>query len=801
MIHKCKNNPDNRRNNIECGYDINDTTARRLNIKIIVSLVIFSLFFFLWLFYPIDAPFPKDYSRLVYDCTGILLRATLADDQQFRFPPDTTSLPEKYVKSIITYEDKRFYNHLGVDPFALFKSIYINLKAGKIIRGASTIPMQVARLAQPKSRTYLNKIYECFYALRLSLHYSKEEILRLYADHVPVGGNVVGIKAASYRYFGKAVGDITWAEASLLTVLPNTPTKINLQNERSILLSKRNRLLYKLYAENIIDSVTCVLACQEPLPDSPLPLPFNAPHFTQYILENYDTQDIIRTSLDENIQKGVLDALQLHHSMLSQYQIRNLAVLVCETQTGQIKAYVGSHNFKDSIYSGQVDGVHAYRSTGSLLKPFLTAKVLDRGPYTIASVIQDVPTYYGTFSPQNASKSFGGLVNLKTMLIQSLNVPYVRLLNTYGVNDFYDFLKQSALKGLFRSAEGYGLSLILGGAEASLFELTQLYLCLANYGKFKPLSPLDKEQKIDLCENIHELFSAGAAWQVLQILTQLSRPGTEYYWQYFDNQIPVAWKTGTSYGQKDGWAVGVNKQWTIGVWVGNFDGQGNAEISGAKSAAPLLFTLFNMFTTGNHSIYFEKPEYDLKEVICCKKSGYPAGSNCSETVPIECPRSSYIPGICPFHRKYLVDTKSEKSVCSLCWSGIETKWVYRYIVPPSVKEILFSSGIAVDSIPHHAAHCISYKDENRLEIVYPVNGIKIFIPRDFDGNYEKIVLAAKHNQPSTQLFWYINGALIGTTHYQHQLPITLDPGKYKLTVQDEEGFTKSVSFSTYKKDS
>jgi penicillin-binding protein 1C len=801
MMQKQKNIPDNYRNRTKHSYDFNNMTMRRLNTLIIFSLIIFSIFFFLWLCYPMATPFPQDYSRLVYDCTGSLLRATLADDQQFRFPPDTISLPEKYVKCIIACEDRRFYNHLGVDPLALFKSIYTNFKAGRIIRGASTIPMQVARLAQPKSRTYLNKIYECFYALRLSLHYSKEEILRLYADHVPVGGNVVGIRAASYRYFGKAVGDITWAEASLLTVLPNTPTKINLQKERAKLLSKRNKLLYKLYSEHVIDSVTCLLASQEPLPHSPLPLPFDAPHFTQYVLERYRFQDIIRTSLDKYLQNRVLEAVQMHHAMLSWYQIRNLAVMVVETQTGKIKAYVGSQNFQDSLYDGQVDGIQAYRSTGSLLKPFLTAKVLDRGPYTIASMIQDVPTYYGTFSPQNVSKGFSGLVSLKTMLIQSLNVPFVRLLNTYGVNDFYDFLKQGGLKGLFRPAEEYGLSLIIGGAEASLFELMQLYLCLANYGQFKTLSPLYNDQKTELRENSHELFSAGAAWQVLQILTHLSRPGTEHYWQFFDNQIPVAWKTGTSYGQKDGWAIGVNRQWTIGVWVGNFDGQGNAEISGAKSAAPLLFTLFNMLTTGNRCICFEKPEYDLKEVVCCKKSGYPAGPYCDETVTIECPRTSYIPGICPFHRKYLVDKKSGRSVCSLCWSGIETKWVNRYIVPPSVKEILIRSGVAVDSIPKHAAHCVSYKEDNRLEIVYPVNGIKIFIPRDFDGNYEKIVLTAKHNQPATHLFWYINGALIGKTLYHHQLPITLNPGKYKLTIQDEEGFTKSVSFRTYKKDS
>jgi penicillin-binding protein 1C len=245
----------------------------------------------------------------------------------------------------------------------------------------------------------------------------------------------------------------------------------------------------------------------------------------------------------------------------------------------------------------------------------------------------------------------------------------------------------------------------------------------------------------------------------------------------------------------------MNKQWTIGVWVGNFNGQGNAELSGAKSAAPLLFTLFNMLTSREADLWNEKPLHDLKEVKCCRQSGYPAGSYCGETITIECPKSSYITGKCPFHRRYLVNKTSGRSVCSMCWDGIETKWVNCYIVPPSAREILYRSGLPVDSIPVHADNCMGHKDNTRIEIVYPVDGIKIFIPRDFDGKYEKIVLAVKHNQPSTQLFWYMNGALIGKTIKRHRIAVDLDPGMYDLTVQDEEGFTKSVSFSAYKKKS
>jgi len=199
-------------------------------------------------------------------------------------------------------------------------------------------------------------------------------------------------------------------------------------------------------------------------------------------------------------------------------------------------------------------------------------------------------------------------------------------------------------------------------------------------------------------------------------------------------------------------------------------------------------------------MWFEEPEYDLKEVIACKESGYPAGSYCVKTENVQTPFVSHIPGTCPFHRRYLIDIATSSSVCSICWQGMETSWVNRYIVPPSVKEILLKSGHHVDSIPRHAAHCPNFYDKDRLELVYPVNGIKIFIPRDFDGKYEKVVFSAKHQQPATHLFWFLNGSLIGETVENHQFPVELNPGAYKLTVQDEEGFVRSISFSAYKKE-
>lgn len=788
--------------------------------SIVIIVIICAIGFMVWLALPVGSLFPGDYSTLVFDSRGRLLRATLSGDQQFRFPPDGRALPHKYVTALVANEDRRFFRHPGVDPLAVAKAAYTNIKAGRRIRGGSTITMQVARLSDPKARSYRNKLRECLVALKLSCHFSKEEILSIYARNAPMGGNVVGIEAAAHLYFGKPADELTWAEASLIAVLPNDPSMINLERDRPRLRAKRDHLLGRLREAGIIDSFTCRMACAEPLPGRSPHLPFEAPHFTTMVLGRTRDSYRITTTLDGDIQHRVTDAVRLHADVLSNQGIENLAVLVAETASGEIRAYVGSHDFYDDEHGGQVDGVTAYRSTGSLLKPFLVAKALERGPFTIATKIQDVPTYYGTFAPQNASRDFSGLVGIDRILIESLNVPSVRLLNAYGLRDFYDFLVEAGLHGLFRSPMRYGLPLVIGGAEASLHELVRLYRALGNLGEPGALRAVEHVTGAPGRRNEHpgsagvnamigdsgmhargaRLFSEGAAWLVLDVLRRLSRPGVEFYWDCFNDQVPVAWKTGTSYGQKDGWAIGVNRQWTIGVWTGNFTGEGNAALGGSRSAAPLLFTLFNMLTLRDRPIWFDEPHHALKEVACCVESGYPAGPYCPETITVKCPRRQRRPGTCPYHRRYLVDAETGGSVCSLCWDGIRTRWDTLFIAPPAVREILAGSGRHVDAVPHHAAHCPAAGDERRIELVYPVEGVKIFVPRDFDGEHERIVFSAKHQRPPEHLFWYLNGSLIGETVEHHELPIELESGSYRLTVQDEEGFKRTVEFNAYRKE-
>ena len=748
---------------------------------------------------PLRPPFPASGSRVVYDAHGRLLRVTAAPDGQIRFPPDTGRLPAKYVAAVTVCEDRRFFRHPGVDPFALCKSAFVNLASGRRVRGGSTITMQTVRLSHPKSRNYLNKAFEILAAVRLSIHVRKDALLRMYADHVPMGGNTVGVQAASWRYFGKPLSGITWAEAALFAVLPNAPSMINLEKQRPALLRKRNRALGALWRAGKIDSLTCVVSCREPLPEPAGRLPFAAPHFCRRVLAE-SSMPVVNTTLDINVQRRTEEIAQMFGSQYSAEGIPNLAVLVVATQTGAVRAYAGSQDFFDTVAGGQVDGIAAQRSTGSLLKPFLAAKVLDRGPYVLESMLQDVPTFYGSFYPQNASMEFSGLVSLRKSLIQSLNVPMVRLLYWYGVADFHADLRAAGISGLFRSADGYGLSLILGGAEANLWDLTRMFSALGNLGLLVPFKIIgDSTGTTRPPATTPRFCSEGAAWLVLTTLSQLNRPGSEYYWKFFTNQIPVAWKTGTSYGQKDAWAIGTNRQWTIGVWVGNFTGQGNPSLGGAQSAGPVMFSLFNALADKSQDLWFTKPEYDLRSVTVCRASGLSPSAVCPDTARAEQPVCAYQTAVCTYHQRFLVSRKKGFQVCSRCWNGVDTVWKVKTIYPPSVRSILARHGSATDPIPPHNPHCPVAHPQAEIEIIYPVDNVSIIVPRNLQGEYEKIVFKAEYQRPSGPLFWYLNGSFLAETIGQHSIAVDLPSGKHRLAVQDADGATVFVRFSAFRK--
>jgi penicillin-binding protein 1C len=759
---------------------------------LVISLI-FIIPLTIYIFIPPKNPFPANYSRLLYDSKGELLQATLAKDQQLRFPLSSDSLPEKYIRAVLTWEDRRFFSHPGVDILSIAKSFILNIQKNDRVRGASTITMQTVRLSHPGKRTYMRKVIECLTALKYSIHFSKQKILKMYAVHVPMGGNTVGIESASYRYYGTPLKEITWAQAALLAVLPNAPSMINIEHKRGLLKKKRDLLLSQMLKLHYIDTLTFNTACIEDLPEPQSRIPFKTPHFARFAFST-SSVTTINSTLDHAMQSHAESIMRSFYSHLKSEGIRNCALLIADTKTGAVRAYIGSQSFFDTASSGQVDGVQALRSSGSILKPFLVVKALDRGPFTIKTQIHDVPTWYGSFAPMNADQQFRGLVTLEEMLIQSLNIPAVRLLHAYGVSDFYTFLKdQGGLSSLTRTAEGYGLSLILGGAEVSLWDLCALYRTLGNSGKYAHLY-FDTPQR-----ESHQIFSRAAAWLTLETLRNVKRPEVEFYRQYFTEQLPVAWKTGTSYGQKDAWAIGVNAQWTIGVWVGNFNGEGNQLLGGSKSAGPLLFSLFRNVTDTKKTTWFEKPEIDLKKIEICSASGLLPNEYCPHRESIEIPECSYTTKQCSMHKHICTSKSGGYEVCSRCWNTSDTLWTVKTLFDPAVVSIYKKSGHTFDVLPLHNPQCKMVSSRSTIEIEYPLDNHTVQIPRNFKGEYEKLVLKANYQRLSGHLFWYLNTVFIGETIDNHSIAVNLESNDYVLTVQDEEGATAVVRFKVFRK--
>ena len=616
--------------------------------KIVLSVLVFLL---VWYLFSLPRVlFDSPYSTLVSDRNNELLGARIASDGQWRFPP-TDSVPGKYETCLIQFEDKYFRYHPGVNPLSLGRAMIQNARAGRVVSGGSTLTMQTVRLMRQNKRTYFEKFIEVILATRLELSYSKEQIMALYASHAPMGGNVVGIDAASWRYFGHDAGSLSWGEAAVLAVLPNSPALMHFGRDREGLLQKRNRLLQQLLDNGIIDRTDHELAVSEPLPAHPHPLPRIAPHLvTRAYLQNPGSH--IRSTVDKHLQLQAEEVLNRWNAEFSQNSIFNLAALIVDLETNEVLSYNGNVGFDANAYGSQVDIIQSPRSTGSILKPFLYCAMLQEGSLLPTELLPDVPININGFAPKNFSLGYDGAVHADEALARSLNVPSVISLRRYGVPKFHDLLKKAGLTTIDRPADHYGLSLILGGTEGTLWDIANAYGNMARtvtdynrdrtyYEKenFKWVrdylpaerSPAEREEPAERKEDESPLFNAGAAWLTLEALTNVNRP-EELNWHFVPSLRKVAWKTGTSYGFRDGWSVGVTPRYLVAVWTGNASGEGRPGLTGARTSARVMFDLFNILPpTG----WFESPYGELTEVAICRQSGQREGMHCPETQPYD----------------------------------------------------------------------------------------------------------------------------------------------------------------------
>lgn len=766
-------------------------------------LILLGLFWF-----SLPHPLFKDpYSTVLLDKNGDLLGARIATDGQWRFPPVDT-LPEKYKKAVILYEDRFFYYHPGVNPLSMFRALLQNLKEGEIVSGGSTLTMQVIRLARKgRPRTIPEKIIEIVLATRLDWSRSKENILCLYASHAPYGGNVVGIDAASWRYYGLPPDQLSWAETATLAVLPNAPSLIHPGKNRSLLIQKRNHLLEKLRKTGALDSLECELAMLEPLPDKPFPLPGHAPHLMDRVYSQYRGERVTST-LDALVQQRVNLILEEHHKQLRNNSIHNACCLVLDTPTGEVMAYVGNtKNPGQPEYGGDVDIIKAPRSTGSILKPFLYCLMLEEGEILPGTLVPDIPTQYTGYSPKNFTLTYDGAVPARRALARSLNIPAVRMLQAHGFERFYYQLEELGIHTLRYPASHYGLSLILGGAEGSLWEMTGLYASMGRVldrynqsgqyysGDIHP--PLytyqDKQFKQGnkgSADNIHP-FSAASVWLTFQSLLEVNRPYSQAGWKSFTSTAKIAWKTGTSFGFRDGWAIGTSPDYTIGVWVGNADGEGRPGLTGIAVAAPILFDVFNSLPHGN---WFESPINELYAVAVCHKSGHLPGPNCPALDTIYVPARGKTSAPCPYHRKIHLSPDGRYRVNSECLAITGMRHECWFVLPPAQEWYYRAKNPDYRILPPIHPNCKPMDDIEFMEMIYPRHSARIYVPREMDGSMGQIILEAAHRHPTSLIYWHLDEKFIGTTRHIHKLGITPQKGSHILTLVDENGYTLVQKF-------
>jgi penicillin-binding protein 1C len=749
--------------------------------------------------------FRSPLSTVVEAKDGTLLGARIADDGQWRFP-DADKVPDKFEKAILTFEDRYFYCHPGINPVAIVRAAISNIKAGRIVSGGSTITMQVARISRgDKTRTYSGKIIEMLSALKLELFTSKKKVLLMYTNNAPFGGNTVGLEAAAWRYTGKSSSDLTWAEATALAILPNSPALVYPGKKQDILKTKRNDLLRRLYKRECFDSLTLVLSLDEPLPGEPKPLPSKASHLTDYFYKK-NKGSRIRTTIDPALQERVTAIINTHQKDLENNYIFNSACLIVEVETGNVLAYVGNSTLEEAIHhGGDVDIIRSLRSTGSILKPILYAGMQQSGDILPNSLVADIPTRFPGFSPKNFDQSYSGAVPAGSALSQSLNIPAVKMLQQYNPERFLDLLRKTGFTSFRNPADYYGLSMILGGGETSLWDLTGAYASLSrvlnryNHEKryfredyHPPLLIMQADTLHQMIEEPVPPLSASSIWLTYEALQKVNRPESETGWQYFASSPNLAWKTGTSFGFRDGWAVGTTPVYVAGVWTGNADGEGRPGLTGTSAAAPVLFDIVNMIGS---NIWFSTPDEDLTMIKVCSSSGFRAGQDCPETVEIPACINGLKSEVCPYHRIIHLNRSKTLQVTSDCASPDEIISVPWFVLTPAMEYFYRQKHPDYQVLPPVAQGCASGRNIQVMEFIYPTPGIKIFIPRDQEGKRTRIIPEVAHRNPSKKIFWHLDDTYIATTRFIHQINIQAAPGNHVLTVVDEDGNSIRCGFT------
>jgi penicillin-binding protein 1C len=762
-------------------------TKRRLLLLLKRLAVTFAalllLFFLLNLIFPL--PDKIEYSTIITDNKGGLINSYLTKDEKWRMKTELDEISPLLRKTIIAKEDKYFYSHPGINVIAIGRAFFKNMVRMKRTSGASTITMQVARAMEPGKRNIWSKIRESFRAFQLEWKYNKDEILQLYLNLVPYGGNIEGVKAASLLYFKKNPDHLSLAEITALSIIPNRPSSLVIGKNNDLIIKERNKWLQKFSVENVFTKKEIEDALAEPLTAIRTTVPHYIPHLSYQLKKKGNL--LVKTSIDLNTQLKTEKLVEDYTREQRLKNIKNAAAIIIDNKTHKVIAYLGSSNFNDTTDGGQVNGANAVRQPGSTLKPLLYALCFDEGLLTPKSVLTDVSVNYEGYAPENYDKKFNGYVTTEYALEHSLNIPAVKSLKLLGHEKLIQKLSASNFNQIQKDQRKLGLSMILGGCGTTLEELTGLFSAFANDGVYVQPSFLQTDgsnQKV-------KLVSPASSYMINEILSKVNRPDFPLNWTATGRMPRIAWKTGTSYGRRDAWSIGYNKNFTVGVWVGNFSGVGVADLSGANIATPLLFKIFNTLDYDNDKEWFSQPE-DCGARQVCSETGMIPAAHCSQIIT-----DYFIPLIsstksCDNQQEIMINPDEKISYCKNCapQSGYKKKWFK--LIEPEMQAWYNENSIAYQKIPAHNPDCELIFKGNAPMIVSPVNKTEYLISKK---DPEPLQLVCKTSNDVSKVYWYINNKFYKSCNAGEKQFFVPSEGPVKISCTDDKGRNRDININ------
>ncbi len=746
------------------------------------------------------APLPDrlepPFSPTVTYADGQPAHVFLADDDRWRIETRHDRVDPDYVEALIELEDRRFYDHPGIDPIAIVRAAASNLTSGRVVSGASTITMQVVRMAEPRPRTLRSKLVEAFRALQLELHYSKDEILDFYLQLLPYGDNYEGLETATQVYFGHDASNLGAAEIATLLAVPQAPSsrEPSPENEER-LAAARNEIADYLFEQDALprgmrsDRISrqeALLAVEQtPVPTEIEPMPREMPHLATRLVRQYPDTPRLETTVDRTKQRIVDGMVERHQSKIERLGGEHASVVVMDHRTGELKAAVGNFDYGSDRPGQDIAAFDVPRSTGSLLKPFLLARAIDRGEATPARRVADVPVDFGGYRPENYDGTYHGLVRLDDALSKSLNIPFVQLLSEVGVDDFLMTLSRIGAPYPEGAPENHGLSYAVGGIDATPIEVATMYSALARRGDAVSPRRLDTGDGAVEPLALDGAMTPEATWMVRQLMRDRDRPSFPGRSALRGGISPYAWKTGTSMGYRDAWTAGFGSRYVVVAWAGNLDYRSSHHLVGERAAAPLFFDVVEAVDPTGESDY-EPPPIGLDTIEVCSFSGHLPTAACEETEEVVHPHRSVPTEPCPHHVEVDVDVETGEAVTPACRGDRDVETETFLELPASVRTFFDIHGTSESTRPRYAPECRVRRATEGPHVSSPPGDTVVTLMPGVPRDSQQIPLEATSDD-GEPLDWFVDGRFVDRVEDGEKLWWKPEVGDHEFVVADQSG--------------